>query len=135
MGEYEKLLEKARKELPESVLKVERFEIPKVRGHIQGNKTIISNFHQIANILGRDINHVMKHILKELAAPGDLTNNALIIGAKVPASKVNEKIQQYANNFVICPECKKPDTGLEKEGNISFIKCLACGARSPIKAK
>jgi len=135
MDDYEKLLKKARKELPESVLKVERFEIPKVRGHIQGNKTILSNFHQIANVLRRKPEQLMKYILKELAAPGDLTNNALIIGTKVSAARVNEKIQKYANELVICPECKKPDTKLVKEGNVNFIKCLACGARHPVKVK
>ena len=38
--DYKELLEKGRKELPES-LKVTagRFEIPKVKGHIEGNKT------------------------------------------------------------------------------------------------
>ena len=135
MNDYEKLLEKARKELPESVLKVERFEIPKVRGHIQGNKTVISNFHQIAAVLRRKPEHLLKYVLKELAAPGDLKQNALIIGARIPAARINEKIEQYAKEFVICPECKKPDTQLMKEEGVGFIKCLACGAKHPIKAK
>ena len=60
--DYEKLLKKARKELPESVLKTERFEIPKVKGHLEGNKTIISNFEQIANALGRPIEHLLKYV-------------------------------------------------------------------------
>jgi translation initiation factor 2 subunit 2 len=135
MDNYEKLLNKARKELPESVLKVERFEIPKVRGHIQGNRTILSNFHQIAAVLRREPEHLLKFILKELATPGELKKNALIIGAKVSAAKINEKIEKYANIFVICPECKKPDTQFVKEDGVLFIKCLACGAKHPIKAK
>ena len=134
MGEYEKLLEKARKELPESVLKVERFEIPKVRGHIQGNKTVINNFHQIAAVLRRKPEHLQKYILRELAAPGELKTSALIIGAKLSAARINEKIEQYARDFV-CPECKKPDTKLIKEEGTVFMKCMACGARRPIKAK
>ena len=124
MGDYEKLLEKARKELPESFLKVERFEIPKVRGHIQGNRTIINNFHQIAAVLHRKPEHLLKYVLKELAAPGELKQSALIIGAKIPAARINEKIQKYAEAFVICPECKKPDTKLIKEGGVMYMKCL-----------
>jgi len=133
--EYEKLLQKARKELPESVLKTERFEIPKVKGHIEGNKTIISNFEQIAGTLGRSVEHLLKYVLRELATPGEMRKGALIIGRKVSASSVNEKIQNYANNFVICSECKKPDTKLMKEGRVTFLKCLACGAKHPVKAK
>jgi translation initiation factor 2 subunit 2 len=133
MENYKKLLEKARKELPESVLKVERFEIPKVRGHIQGNKTVISNFHQIAAVLHRKPEHLQKYILKELAAPGELKQSALMIGAKLSAARINEKIEQYAREFVICPECKKPDTKLIKEGGTTFMKCMACGAKHPVK--
>ena len=133
--DYEKMLEKARKELPESMLKTERFEIPKVRGHIQGNRTIISNFNQIAGILRREPEHLLKFVLKELATPGEIKKTAVIIGRKVSASAINEKIQKYADEFVLCHECKKPDTQLIKEDKIMFIKCLACGARHPVKAK
>ena len=135
MEAYEKLLEKARKELPESVLKVERFEIPKVRGHIQGNKTIISNFHQIASVLRRKPEHLLKFISKELAAPGELTKSALIIGAKVSASRVNEKVGLYVKMYVMCSECKRPDTQLLAEDKIELLKCLACGAQRPVKGK
>lgn len=132
--EYEKLLKKARKELPESVLKSERFEIPRVKGHIQGNRTIISNFFQIADFLRRKPEHVLKFILKELATPGELSKSALIIGRKVAASLINNKIELYVNTFVLCPECKKPDTKLQKEKNVVLMKCLACGASKPIKS-
>ena len=47
MDTYKKMLEQGVKQLPESTKKKSRFEIPKVLGHIQGNKTIISNFNQI----------------------------------------------------------------------------------------
>ena len=133
--DYKKLLEKARKQLPESISTKERFEIPKVRGHIQGNKTIISNFGNIANVLGRDVNHILKYILKELATPGEIKQKAVIIGSKISASRINQKIQQYAEEFVLCKECGKPDTKLMKEGNFSFIQCTACGARHPVRTK
>ncbi len=132
--EYKELLKRGREGLPESVLKHERFEIPKVRGHIQGNKTIISNFHQIASVLRRAPEHVQKYVLKELAAPGDLTKTALIIGRKTSAVSVNDKINKYANEFVICSVCNKPDTKIERTGSISSLQCLACGAKRPIRS-
>lgn len=134
--EYKKLLEQARKQLPESVFKKERFEIPKIMGHIQGNRTVISNFKQIAGALGRDSDHMLKFVLRELAAPGEIKKSgSVIIGTKVPASRINEKIKQYANLFVFCPECGKPDTKLEKEKAFTFIKCMACGAKHTVKTK
>jgi translation initiation factor 2 subunit 2 len=132
--EYMDLLKKARGELPDSVLKTERFSVPKVRGHIQGNRTIISNFIQISNHLRREPEHVLKYILKELATPGEIKKKAVIIGSKVSAKRINQKIQEYADKFVICKECGKPDTKIQKQSRISFLKCTACGARYSINA-
>ncbi len=129
------MLKKARKELPDIKKSEERLEIPKVLGHIQGNKTVISNFHQIADILGRKPEHLLKYLLKELATPGSIKTNALILGRKISAKIINEKIMQYVNLFVICPECKRPDTKIKKEGNIIIMQCMACGARHPVKTK
>ena len=136
MEDYKKLLEEARKELPEHVFQKERFEMPKVKGHIQGSRTVISNFLQIANDLRRDADHMLKFVLRELATPGEIKKSgSVIVGSKVPASRINDKIKQYANTYVFCYECGKPDTKIEKEGNLSFIKCTACGNRHIIKSK
>jgi len=134
--DYEKLLKKAKDEMPEAVLEKERFEVPNVVGHIQGNKTILSNFIQIANTFGREPEHMLKFVLKEIAAPGGIKKSgSVIIGTKVPASKINEKIRKYAHEFVLCHECGKPDTKIIKERNINFVRCLACGAKKAIKLK
>jgi|TARA_B100002003_G_C13649881_1_gene330731 translation initiation factor 2 subunit 2 len=133
--DYEKLLKKAKKELPEEVSKSDRFDIPKVRGHIQGNKTVISNFSAIVSIIGREQEHILKYILKTLATPGEFKGNLLLLGRKIPASNINEKINQYVKEFVLCKECGKGDTKITKEGRFTFIKCTACGAKHSIKSK
>jgi len=136
MEEYKKLLEQVRKQLPKHIFQKERFEISKVKGHIQGNRTVLSNFMQIASTLSRPPEALLKFILRELATPGEIKKSgSVIIGAKVPASRINEKISQYANLYVFCPECSKPDTKIEKEGNLNYLKCTACGARHLIKSK
>jgi len=134
--DYKKMLEDVRKNLPEAVFLKERFEIPNVLGHIQGNRTIIANFLQISSVLRRDVSHMLKYTLKELATPGEIKKSgALILGTKVPASRINEKIRQYANDFVLCFECGKPDTKIEKESDLTYMKCTACGAKNIVKAK
>ena len=131
--DYKKMLLEGRKCLPKKVDKKERFEVPKVKGHLQGNTTVISNFHQIIQGLGRTKEHILKFLLKELATPGDVTKTALILRRKISASSVNEKIQKYAKMFVICQLCGKPDTKIIKEGGIGFIRCMACGSKNPLK--
>ncbi len=133
--DYEKLLARGEKSIPKTAAKEERFSIPKVRGHIQGNKTVISNFYQIADTIHRKPEHMLKYILKELAAPGELKKSGVMFGSKIPASRINEKIEKYVDEFVICKECKKPDTKLLKEGNFVFLKCMACGAKHSVKSK
>ena len=134
--DYKEMLKKGREELPESVKQTERFEMPKVRGHIQGNKTVISNFQQIAQTLRREVSHLLKFVLKELATPGEIKKTGvLILGRKIGSATINEKIAKYAKEYVICPECNRPDTKLEKEDKIMFMRCMACGAKKPVKAK
>jgi len=131
---YEQLLEKAYKEV-KPVETGERFEVPKVKGHVEGTKTIITNFSQICDTLRRDKEHVTKFLYKELATPGVIDGERLILNRKLTSVKINEKIAEYANEFVICSECKKPDTELIKENRLMFIKCLACGAKKTVRTK
>ncbi len=127
------MLDKARSELPDSISNKERFEIPKVIGHIQGKNTVISNFFQIAKTLGREVEHLLKYVLKEIAAPGKIDGQRIIIGSKVSASILNQKIKQYTNTYVLCADCGKPDTQLTKEKGISMLKCTACGSKHPVR--
>ncbi len=133
---YDVLLKRAREKLPESVFEKERFEIPKVLGHFEGNRTIISNFQQIANTLRRNADHLLKYLLKELATPGEIKRSGLLVlGAKIPASRINDKIRQYAHDFVLCSVCGKPDTELKKEGGFLVLHCSACGNKQNVKSK
>ena len=133
--EYEKLLERAQSQIPKEILQRERFEIPKVEGHIQGSKTIITNFISITSKLNREPQHLLKFLLRELAAPGNIDGQRLIFGKKITSGLINEKIEKYANEFVICKDCGKPDTELIKEGRVLMIKCTACGSKHPINSK
>jgi len=133
--DYEKLLDKAKEQLPEVEESTERFEIPKVVGHVEGNKVVLSNFLQIAQTLQRDPRHLLKYVLRALATPGEIKKNFVILGSKVPSKAINEKIEAYTNEYVFCRECSKPDTKLVKEGPFLFLKCQACGAKYSVQSK
>lgn len=131
--DYEQLLNKAYSEVKVVERNSERFEIPKVQGHVTGNNTFITNFSQIADYLRRDQRHMAKFLLKELAVPGRVDGGRLILKTKLNSAKVNEKVEKYAKEFVVCPVCGKPDTEVISEKGIKIKHCLACGAKSPIK--
>lgn len=133
--EYEELLHRARERMPQSVAERERFEIPKVIGHLEGHKTIITNFQKIAETLRREPEHLLKYVLRELATPGILKKGNLIVGTKASATRINEKIRQYALEFVLCTECGKPDTTIVRDGELAFMRCQACGSKKQVKAR
>jgi translation initiation factor 2 subunit 2 len=135
METYENLLDEAYKKVKKVEGSSERFEIPKVEGHFEGKKTILTNFIQIASYIRRSPAHFQKYLLKELAVSGQIEGERLSLNMKVPSAKITQKIEDYAKEFVICKECGKPDTELTKEERFMFIKCLACGAKHAVRSK
>ncbi|MCK4552889.1 translation initiation factor IF-2 subunit beta [Candidatus Pacearchaeota archaeon] len=135
MTDYEQLLEQAYKKVKQIDTSSDRFEIPKVQGHFEGRKTLLTNFYQIALHIRRKPEHFQKFILKELAASGQKEGDRLVLNLKVPSAKINQKIEQYVKEFVLCKECGKPDTELIKEDRLSFVRCLACGAKHSVRSK
>lgn len=133
MESYDELVEQAYKKVKVVKTNGDRFEIPSVEGQVSGKNTIITNITQIASYIRRPVEQLVKFLTKELAAYGKIEGDRLIFNTKLNSQKVNEKIQQYAKEFVLCTECKKPDTEIISEKGIKFKHCLACGAKSPIK--
>ena len=129
---YEQLLDEAYAQVKQVEHNGNRFEMPKIEGHFEGKRTILTNFFQIAIYIRRDPEHFQKFILKELAASGQRDGDRLILNMKVPSSKIIFKIEQYVKEFVLCKECGKPDTELIRQERISFIHCLACGAKHSV---
>ncbi len=132
---YEELLERAKAQLPEDVEESSRFEVPKVKGHLQGSRTVINNWFEIAKTLDRKPEHLLKYVQKELATPGEIIKQSVIFGSKLSASRINEKIGQYANEYVFCDACGKPETKLSKEAGAIIMTCQACGARNPVRSR
>ena len=48
---------------------------------------------------------------------------------------IDEKIKDYTETYVICSECGRPDTHIEKEDRTFILVCEACGARRPIMVR
>ncbi len=61
-GNYEELLEEAYRKIKKTGAYSNRFEIPKIEGHFEGRKTILTNFSQIAAHLRRKPEHFQKFL-------------------------------------------------------------------------
>jgi len=110
----------------------DRFEVKKVEGHHQGTKTVISNFAQVAICLRREKDSLAKFLFKALATSGIINGDRLILDRKMSSKDINDKVEKYVREFVLCSSCKKPDTELVEEGGKMFVRCLACGAKKAV---
>ncbi|MDP2926012.1 MAG: translation initiation factor IF-2 subunit beta [Nanoarchaeota archaeon] len=132
---YNKILDEAYSKIKPIKSSGERFEIPKIEGHLEGTKTVLTNLQQISDCLRRDIDHFFRYLLKNLATPGTFKDSVAVLHRKINSQIINEKINDYVNEFVVCKECQKPDTELIKDKGITMMHCLACGAKHPVRTK
>ena len=133
MEKYEELLARARKQLPESVLKKERFEIPRVVSMVIGNRTVIKRYTELCNRINRDQRHLLKYLARELGTQGELHGSEALFQGRFSNAVINKKFQRYVQEFVLCGECGKPDTKLVKVDRLVMLKCDACGARRSVE--
>jgi len=135
MEDYEALLKRARDKLPDIISEHQRFQIPVADVIYEGKMTIIRNFIEICDTLNREPEHVLAFLLRELGTAGNLEGRRVIFKGRILESRINERITEYANTYVICSECGRPDTTLVKEGRTLILKCMACGAHRPVRVR
>ncbi|MBI4814602.1 MAG: translation initiation factor IF-2 subunit beta [Methanobacterium sp.] len=133
MSDYDKLLDRAIEQLPPEVFETKRFSVPKAYSVIQGNRTFIQNFREIADAMNRDPQHLLKFLLRELGTAGNLEGGRAIMQGKFTHFLINERLDDYVQKFVMCHECNRPDTKIIREDRIFLLKCAACGAKAPLK--
>ena len=128
------MLKRAYSQLPPEVFEHKRFEVPKPRFTVSGAKTVLYNFKEICDALNRDPHHVLKFLSKEMATAATTDGGRAIYQGKFQRDTLDRLIKRYADEFVMCPVCKRPDTKIVKEKRLYFLVCEACGARSSIRS-
>jgi translation initiation factor 2 subunit 2 len=132
--EYTRLLDRAFSKMPNLVAESSDFAIPTVDSIVQGNKTIIRNIAVISDKARREPADVARYVSKELAVPVNLEEQRLVINGKFTNDDLNKRVRRYFETYVICKECRKPDSHLESAGRGIFnFVCEACGARYGVK--
>jgi len=131
--EYVKLLDRAFSKLPNLTLDKTDFVIPDADVLNEGTKTIIRNMALISDRARRNGADIARYLGKEFSVPVNMEEQRLILNGKFPADEINRRIKRYFELYVICKECKKPDTRLENAEKGMYLICEACGARYWVK--
>ena len=132
--DYEALLKRARDNLPDNISDHQRFQVPGADVIYEGKLTILRNFQDICDTIERKTEHLLAYLLKELGTAGNMEGRRVIFKGRLAEVRINNRIGEYVKMYVICSECKRPDTHLEKDGRTLVLKCMACGAHRPVRA-
>jgi translation initiation factor 2 subunit 2 len=132
---YEQLLDRAREDIPDDLTSEDRFQVPDPELLHEGKTTIVRNFGDILETINRDADHAVPRILRELGTAGDYEDGRLTLKGRMDEEKISSRIKSYVEAYVICGECGRPDTHLEKQDRTVIIRCDACGGHRPIQGK
>ncbi|AGI47391.1 putative translation initiation factor aIF-2, beta subunit [Thermoplasmatales archaeon BRNA1] len=130
--DYLAMLDRAKDQLPDTIEAHERFELPELDIIQEGKITIFRNFMDVCNKIRREPEHLLQYLLKELGTPGSIEDRRVVFKAKLRVQDIDERVRDYTETYVICSECGRPDTHMEKDGRTFVLVCEACGARRPI---
>jgi len=132
MEGYDDHLDRALDESPDVEGNGERFDAPDPDVRQEGNVTVYENFQAALDRFDREADHLLKFLQDELGTSAhiDESGRARLTG-EFGRARIEAALEAYAEAFVLCPECRLPDTRFEREQGALSLRCEACGARSP----
>jgi translation initiation factor 2 subunit 2 len=131
--DYDALIDRARERIPKGISERSRWTMPEPDILIEGSQTILRNFADIVNAMDRDANHVYQFLLNELGTSGTREQTRVLFKGRVPPVRLKGRLVAYVKAFILCDQCRAPDTRFVKEGRTSLLKCQACGATRPVR--
>jgi len=98
-------------------------------------KTSFANFLEISKTLRRTPKHLQAFLLAELGTSGSVdANNHLIIKGRFQQKQIENILRRYIKEYVTCHTCRAPETILEKDTRLHFLRCEKCGSRCSVQS-
>ena len=115
-----------------------RYKMPrilaKVEGRGNGIKTVLVNVTDVATSLNREASEITKFFGCELGSQTTFsqeTDRAIVNGAH-NAPDLQSHLCRYIENFVLCQNCRLPETNYSIKAGMVSQKCLACGHKGTV---
>jgi translation initiation factor 2 subunit 2 len=131
--EYDVLLDRARDRIPKDISERNRWTMPPPEILVEGSQTILRNFAAIVDSMDRDPNHVYQYLVNELGTSGTREQVRVMFKGRIPPKRIKEKLVGYVKTYILCEQCRAPDTRFIKEERTTLLKCQACGATRPVR--
>jgi translation initiation factor 2 subunit 2 len=123
------------KKMPDTKGPKERFVMPVSKVYYEGKTTVLENFGAIADAFDREPEHLMKYMLQEMGTAGKIEGHRGVFQGKFAELAIARQIDSYFEEYVVCSECRLPDTHLIKSDRVLMLKCDACGAHRPVRKR
>src|SRR3972149_4996903 len=118
--DYDELLKRACSQMPEVSLKRERLELPQLLISTIGMRTIISNFKEVADVLDRDPQHILKFLTWEMATAVAYHDSRAIFQGKFRRDISKTVTPRYTMHGSWRPVTTTSDASMRKEKRLSF---------------
>jgi len=112
-----------------------RYKMPAIQAKIEGRgngiKTVLVNVVELAQALNRDPAEITKFFGCELGSQTTYatdTDRAVVNGA-IATPDLQNHLKRYIEFFVLCKNCKLPETQYKIKSETLSQKCLACGSK------
>jgi translation initiation factor 2 subunit 2 len=135
LDDYLAGLDRAMKKMPDTKGPKERFIMPTPKVFYEGKTTVLENFGTFANAFDRDPEHLMKYMLQEMGTAGKIEGHRGVLQGKFAEQAIARQIDSYFEEYVVCSECRLPDTHLIKSDRVLTLTCDACGAHRPVRKR
>jgi len=98
-------------------------------------KTSFASFLEISKTLRRTPKHLQAFLLAELGTSGSVdANNHLIIKGRFQQKQIENILRRYIKEYVTCHTCRAPETILERDTRLHFLRCEKCGSRCSVQS-
>jgi translation initiation factor 2 subunit 2 len=135
LDDYLAGLDRAMKKMPDTIGPKERFVMPVPKVYYEGKTTVLENFGAIADAFDREPEHLMKYMLQEMGTAGKIEGHRGVFQGKFAELAIARQIDSYFEEYVVCSECRLPDTHLIKSDRVLMLQCDACGAHRPVRKR
>jgi translation initiation factor 5 len=116
-----------------------RYKMPEISIKFERNKTILINIEEISKSLKRPAIYILKYFGYELCTQVtcDIKSKKYYIKGYHESNKLKCLIDKFINIYLICINCRNPETLLCIYPKLAKIekKCCACGEVKQIRQK
>jgi len=113
-----------------------RYKMPKMIGKVEGRgngiKTVLANVNEVAASLTREPAEITKFFGTELGSQTTFAADRAVVNGAHRDQDLQSHLSKYIEHFVLCKNCRLPETHYKIKDGLISQKCLACGSKDAV---